>query len=97
MNFVDPALLGMNVLENAATLGVRPEHLSLVASGAGTLEGTVAFCEALGADTLVHVRLKDKSTIVARTTGNPLDVDKPVGVMVTPEAIVSFDEMGRRL
>lgn len=50
---------------NAKTLGVRPEHLEI-----GTSEtratGTVLFSEALGAETLVHVKLTDGTNVTAR-------------------------------
>ena len=57
MSFIDPALLSDIAPAEAETLGIRPEHCALTRPEAGRLSGTVAFCEALGADTLVHVRM----------------------------------------
>ncbi len=97
MNFIDPSLPGMSAPDGVATIGIRPEDLSLTAPGTGSLDGTVAFCEALGADTLVHVRLQDRSLIIVRTDGNPLEIEMPVGVMIPPDAVVPFDTAGRRV
>ena len=57
----------MNVFRLGSELvGVRPEKLRLVAPGAGRLDATVAFHEALGPETLVHLRAGDQE-LVART------------------------------
>ena len=48
----------------AATLGLRPEHLSLSADG--PLAGKVLAIEHLGSETLVHVE-RDASTVIVKT------------------------------
>jgi len=48
-------------------LGVRPEHLEV--AGEGGLAGTVEVVEALGADTLVHIKLAGGESVIARFDG----------------------------
>ncbi len=58
MNFAPARLLAAASAGDDAVAGVRPEAVALVAPGtAGTLAATVEQVEALGHETLVHVRL----------------------------------------
>ena len=97
MNFIDPVLLADPSISKATTLGVRPEHCQLAKADAGTLTGHVAFCEALGADTLIHVRMSDASILIVRSQGEPLETDTTVGVLVSRDHIVRFDEDGKAM
>ena len=54
--------------QGAATLGIRPEHMSISDSDA-IVRGTVLYTEALGAETLVHVRLSDGQLATVRQDG----------------------------
>ena len=54
--------------QGAATLGIRPEHVSISDSDA-IVRGTVLYTEALGAETLVHVRLSDGQLATVRQDG----------------------------
>ena len=58
--------IAASLLENASTgrIGIRPEHIRI--SDKGKLSGTVGYCEALGAETLVHVRAADGSQVTVR-------------------------------
>lgn len=56
-NFI-PASELPNAATGAFSIGIRPEHTQLVKAGAGRLQGHVVFAEALGAETLVHLRLE---------------------------------------
>ncbi len=97
MNFIDPALLGGDDGGRVGTMGIRPEDLVLTTPENGTLEGTVAFCEALGADTLVHLRLKDDSLLILRTDGDPLEPGAAFGATFAASALMSFDPSGKRI
>ncbi|WP_029030380.1 sn-glycerol-3-phosphate import ATP-binding protein UgpC [Salinarimonas rosea] len=55
--------------EKAVTIGVRPEHLTLVGSEAAELTLRVGVVETLGADTLVHGALLDKGQAVVPVAG----------------------------
>ena len=48
-----------------AILGVRPQYLHPPNPGSGQLHGTIALTERLGAETIVEVRLKDGSRLIA--------------------------------
>ena len=66
---------------DALTLGVRPEHLQLVAAGdAATLTGEVQVVERLGGLTYVYARIDDGTTLTVETGG---DVRVRVGERVS--------------
>lgn len=57
---IAPLLTGATAMDAAAeTIGIRPEHLTVVEPRDGTLRGTVGLCEYTGAVTLLHVKLPD--------------------------------------
>ncbi|GAB4564765.1 MAG: ABC transporter ATP-binding protein [Haliangiales bacterium] len=65
----------MNLLEgaaaepyDAATIGVRPEHLEL-SRESGDWEGTVRVTEHLGSDTFLHVDIDGVGTLTVRASG----------------------------
>ncbi|TYC52151.1 ABC transporter ATP-binding protein [Rhodobacterales bacterium] len=51
-------------------LGIRPEHIALVAEGEGHCVGTVEVAEYLGADTFLYVSLDGLETIQVRINGS---------------------------
>ncbi|MDD2001942.1 ABC transporter ATP-binding protein [Pseudomonas putida] len=65
MNFVTgPDAQSMN----AATVGIRPEHIMLSTSS-GDWRGTVTVAEHLGSDTFLHVNIDGIGLIIARANG----------------------------
>ncbi len=48
-----------------ATLGVRPQYLHPTSSADGMLHGTVALTERLGSETVVDIKLRDGSKVIA--------------------------------
>jgi sn-glycerol 3-phosphate transport system ATP-binding protein len=60
-NFISGDLIG----SSASRIGIRPEHLSLTDT-TPRLMGTVLYSEALGAETLIHVKLANGTMITAR-------------------------------
>ncbi len=60
-NFIDGALLGRN---GTTRMGVRPEHMRV--SDSGKLKARVTYCEALGAETLVHLACADGTLVTVR-------------------------------
>ena len=97
MNFINPALLSDIAPAEAETLGIRPEHCALTTAEAGRLSGTVAFCEALGADTLVHVRMADGSLLIVRSDGDPIETGEAVGVSLETSEILGFGRDGKAI
>ncbi len=96
MNFLSPTLLPQ-IGGGAGTLGTRPEHITLTAEGAGLLDGRIVFTEALGADTLVHVKLADETPLIVRTFGVPPETGGAVGVTFDAGYVVAFDKDGRAI
>ncbi|MHA1522962.1 MAG: ABC transporter ATP-binding protein [Alphaproteobacteria bacterium] len=54
--------------QGAATLGLRPEHIDVVASG-GVWSGTVIHAEHLGADTFIYVDVEAIGALTVRAVG----------------------------
>ncbi len=79
---------------DAATIGVRPEHLRLFAEG-GDWPGTVGVAEHLGADTFVHVEVEGVGKVTARTSGDqPVHHGERVYLTPVPERVHRFDAAG---
>ena len=93
MNFMAAELLG---IENAKTVGLRPEHITL--SDSGKLEGEVSHIEHLGGDTNVYVRLKDSQRITVRLFGqNDYKVGSNVHLAYDDDHLYLFDEQDKRV
>jgi multiple sugar transport system ATP-binding protein len=79
-----------------ATLGVRPEHLSIETRGDAGVPGEVKLAEHLGAETMLYVELAGGETIVVRAGGlNPVRVGDRVEVGFPARACHLFDSDGR--
>jgi sn-glycerol 3-phosphate transport system ATP-binding protein len=70
MNFLSPAALAGFRGTDAAAIGIRPEHLELCEPGAARLKGTLRHLEALGAETLLHLRLENGEELTMRHYGS---------------------------
>jgi sn-glycerol 3-phosphate transport system ATP-binding protein len=94
---------GIKIPSGGALLGVRPEHLSLLASGARpnggiALEVTVAAVEAVGAETFVYGQLPGAKEVVVRLAEGAPEVGSRVVVGAARERLHLFDlDRGRRL
>ena len=93
MNFIDGTIAAR---VNAATIGVRPEHLAVAKEGAWT--GTVSHAEHLGADTMLYVDVPEIGMLTARILG---DINHDVGdrVGLTPQhgKVYRFDAEQRAI
>jgi multiple sugar transport system ATP-binding protein len=67
---------------NAATIGIRPEHLAISKTG-GDWKGTVGVAEHLGADTFLHVHTEGVGTVTVRADGE-IAVNHGDTVYLTP-------------
>jgi multiple sugar transport system ATP-binding protein len=94
MNFVSGELAARM---DAATIGVRPEHLVASRDGNGWL-GTVVAAEHLGSDTFLYIDVPQTDGITARAIGElGLKQGDPVRVTPDPARIHRFDSQGRAL
>ena len=96
-NFMKATLA--NVASDAAdTLGVRPEHV-LISADDPKVSGAVLYSEALGAETLVHVELKDGSLVTVRQSASDGIPSEGEVVSLTWDAgdEMLFDAAGKRI
>jgi multiple sugar transport system ATP-binding protein len=93
MNFIDGARLG----ESAATIGVRPEHLTVDARS-GSWKGTVIHAEHLGADTNLYLETEQAGRITVRIFGE-YRTEPGATLYATPDKarIFRFDANGRAM
>ena len=93
-NFMDPALLGQS---GGGQVGVRPEHVRL--TGTGKVTARVAYAEALGAETLVHLRAPDGTQLTVRQdAGKPIPQEGTEATLDWDDiAEMRFDAAGQRI
>jgi sn-glycerol 3-phosphate transport system ATP-binding protein len=84
---------------NGTRLGVRPEHLQLVAEGEGRLDARVIYSEALGAETLVHLRSANGALLTVRQEGaaTPPEEGAAAAIDWSEHAQMLFDSDGQRI
>ncbi len=83
---------------NATKLGIRPEHIQVVAAGDGQSDGIIEVIEYLGADTflIVDCGVEDKVTI--RLNGDTdLTPGEKIGLQFPTDNLHFFDENGQAL
>jgi multiple sugar transport system ATP-binding protein len=79
------------------SVGVRPEYVKVVGNGSG-IPGTVELVEALGSDTLIHVKVASDVHLIARQSDRTsLKLGDAVGVEIDQGALLYFDNQGRAL
>ncbi|KKX33045.1 ABC transporter ATP-binding protein [Rhizobium sp. LC145] len=83
---------GLAAPQSAETLGIRPEHLTVVEPRDGVLRGTVSLCEYTGAVTLLHVLLPDnRICLVLHDEGEVPAVGGEIGLSAEASNIHFFD------
>ncbi len=81
-----------------ASIGVRPEALSIVAPGSGRIDGVLERVEDLGHEHFAYVRLDAEHGWVVRLPTRPTEPrDARVGLAFRDEDLFLFDESGTRL
>jgi len=79
----------------ATSIGMRPEHISVVESGAGHLQGTVDVLEYLGADTFLILSCGDAGQVTVRVNGTTdLVPGDQVGLQVADGMFHFFSDDG---
>jgi len=95
MNILPGALLG----DDAAEVGVRPEHVGLLPAGQGQLSGTVSMVEHLGSDLFAHLSVAGaRDRIIARLDGHrEIRAGEAVGLSFAADHRHPFGADGLRL
>nr|MEC9418916.1 sn-glycerol-3-phosphate ABC transporter ATP-binding protein UgpC [Pseudomonadota bacterium] len=95
------ASLGLGLSNGQAAareLGVRPEHLNIVAQDVAHISGTAELVEHLGSDTNIHVSVPGIGQVLVREHGHfALKSGDPVGIALDLDKTHLFDAEGRRL
>lgn len=94
MNFIEAARLGR---DDAKTIGIRPEHISIVAEG-GDIEGRVSHIEHLGADTNVYLDCGKSGLVCARLFGEQnFEIDSTQQAKFDENRVFRFDDEGKAI
>ncbi|HEY4200726.1 MAG TPA: sn-glycerol-3-phosphate ABC transporter ATP-binding protein UgpC [Devosiaceae bacterium] len=89
-----------NLPETPKDVGIRPEHLELVAPGSEkSIDGTVSMTEHLGSDTYAYVSLpgSDELLVVRLSGADPVSRGAPTGVRLDPGLLHVFSADGRAI
>lgn len=96
--FPASSVTAFSLPENVLSLGIRPEHISVVAPGSGKLSGTVDVLEYLGADTFVIMSCGEAGQITLRVNGSTvLKPGDSADLEFTADNVHAFDEAGTAL
>ena len=91
-----PIIHDSSVPATAASVGVRPEHLSLAQPSNTTLRGKIRLAEYTGAVTLIHVELDGGQTcLVIDNHGATPEIGAEVGLKAAATHLHFFDKEGR--
>jgi len=94
MNFIEAGRIGRT---DAATIGIRPEHMTL-SRERGEWQGKIVHVEHLGADTIVYLESETVGLITVRLFGeHPYAADEIVHTSPDPAKIHRFDKDGRAI
>ncbi|WP_417685692.1 ABC transporter ATP-binding protein [Roseibium sp.] len=82
----------------AKKIGIRPEHITVVAPDEGHVQGTVEVAEYLGADTYLYVALDGLETILVRTDGSgQINEGERIGLAFDETRMHFFSDDGRAI
>lgn len=94
MNFVEAGLVG---IKDAATAGLRPEHITLASSG-GRLGGEISHIEHLGGETNIYVNCDAAGLVGVRMFGeHAFEVGSRHELVIDDSRIFRFDAEGKRI
>ena len=89
--------LGRTAGQTAATLGVRPEDVSLVAEDFAKLTGEVTLVETIGSETIVHVAVQHGRFLVKAARRDAPAMTDRVGLNFPDQSLHAFDAEGHRM
>ncbi|MCX2721566.1 ABC transporter ATP-binding protein [Roseibium salinum] len=85
-----------SVPRKATQVGMRPEHLQVVAPDAGLVTGKVAVSEYTGAATMLHVTLEGGEIVLAVENGDTPVSGERIGLTMDFKDLHFFDQAGQR-
>ena len=98
MNLCDAAHLVGLTKEGATQIGIRPEHIAVVAAGQGDCDGTVQVSEYLGADYFHYIDCGPLGVMTVRTSGAHDEIEgQTVGLKFAAENLHFFNNAEQRL
>jgi ABC-type sugar transport system ATPase subunit len=98
MNFLPADRLSGAASGQARRLGIRPEHVKLVAEGKGDLEARITLKETLGGDAYLYVKTAAGDDLVVRADGDTaLEPGTAVGLSLPSHRLHLFDEAGKTI
>ncbi|MFM0199564.1 sn-glycerol-3-phosphate ABC transporter ATP-binding protein UgpC [Paraburkholderia fungorum] len=83
--------------DRSITLGVRPEHLELVAPHNGHLSGRVVLAERLGGETYVHAQVESAMVLVKTAGDSPVRAGENIGLSIATQQTHLFNSAGLRI
>ncbi|MEM7197895.1 MAG: ABC transporter ATP-binding protein [Pseudomonadota bacterium] len=84
--------------KDATQLGIRPEHITLVAPGSGHCDAMVQVVEYLGADSFILLECGNIGQITVRAPGDTqIKPQESVGLQFQDDRIIFFDAQGLAL
>ena len=93
-----PAALANRHHGRLVQIGIRPEALTMVPAGQGTLNASFEFVEELGAGRLYHLMFEDLTISVLAADRQTLTAGAPVGMHIPATAVHLFDaDTGKRV
>ena len=94
-----PVVAGSVKPGDVVTLGIRPEHLRVAASGEGTLSAAVQLVENLGDHAIVHLdrEQQDGGRVLAKLEKAPVGEAQPLSFELPPDDCHVFDATGLAL
>ncbi len=82
--------------QETTTIGIRPEHISIVAKDEGTIAGKLQASEHLGSDTYCYVRLTEGELVTIRQPANfEATYGQTIGIKIDTRYCHYFNKEGR--
>jgi ABC-type sugar transport system ATPase subunit len=83
-------------VSQVTVVGLRPEHLRIVAPGAAGISARVTAIERLGAETIVFARAADQTLVLRADGALQVQQDEAVTLAIDPAHLHLFDRQGAR-
>jgi len=102
MNFLNRKQLAdqgtVEIDTNTTRIGIRPEHVQIIAPGKGALDVTVQVKEQLGGESYLYTSSDEVANFVVKTDGDePTTVGAKIGLHLPGERLHQFDSSGKTI